>query len=80
MQAIDRATAETLRGLLPSFGGAVGHAGSAVAGEERQLSWYAGLNSPTVPRYAVSVLLERASPLPTAIDLGTELLGLAAGQ
>jgi len=80
VQVIDTATAETLRGLLPSFGGAVGHTGSAVAGEERQLSWYTGLNSPTVPRYAVSVLLERASSPQTAVNLGTELLGLAAGQ
>jgi cell division protein FtsI/penicillin-binding protein 2 len=71
--------AAELRALWPHFEESIGHQGSALAGPERTLSWFIGLNSPKVPRYAVAVLLEHSgdqqgTPPKRAAHIGIQLL------
>ncbi len=63
-----------LRALWPRYGDAIGHAGNALAGHQRTQSWFIGLNSPQVPRYAVAVLLENPQDSQRAADIGRQLL------
>ncbi len=66
--------AAQLRALWPHYGDAIGHAGNALAGHQRMQSWFIGLNSPQVPRYAVAILLENPPDSQRAIDIGLQLL------
>ncbi|MBN2007562.1 MAG: FtsW/RodA/SpoVE family cell cycle protein [Anaerolineae bacterium] len=66
--------AAQLRALWPHYGDAIGHAGNALAGHQRIQSWFIGLNSPQVPRYAVAILLENPHDPQRAADIGLQLL------
>lgn len=72
--------AETLLQSWPRRGASAGHLGVALAGSERTLTWYLGLNSAEAPRYAIAVLLENAPNPERAADIGIQLLNLASGQ
>lgn len=63
--------------LWPRYGSAVGHLGEALAGPERTQTWFIGLNSPQVPRYAVAVLIENAPDRQIPAQIGEQLLGQA---
>jgi cell division protein FtsW (lipid II flippase)/cell division protein FtsI/penicillin-binding protein 2 len=75
-RVISAEVAERLRGTLASYGGVVGHIGVAQAGPERQQVWFVGLNSASLPRYAVAVLIDRPETTEAAADIGAELLRL----
>ena len=64
---------------MKNYGQVIGHYATALAGPNRIQSWFIGLNSPDIPRYAVAVLIESENPAPTVIDIGTGLLELASG-
>ncbi len=74
---LSSAEAAALLTAWPEVEGAVGHRGEAVAGEERRLAWFIGLNSAQVPRYAVAVLLEGGRP-DDAAQIGAALLQSAS--
>lgn len=70
--------AAAVRALWPTWaGGFSGHLGSALAGPERMLSWFLGLNSAAAPRYAVVVLLENPTTSNATVEIGTRLLQAA---
>jgi cell division protein FtsW (lipid II flippase)/cell division protein FtsI/penicillin-binding protein 2 len=71
--------AAVLRTLWPTFDAAIGHQGQALAGPERTVSWFIGLNSAVVPRYAVAVMVENPVTPQTTANIGTELLRAAVG-
>jgi len=60
--------------LWPRYGSAAGHLGEALAGSERTQTWFIGLNSPEVPRYAVAVLIENAPNREVLVEIGKQLL------
>mgnify|MGYP000938707999 CR=1 FL=1 len=60
--------------LWPRYGESVGHIGEALAGPERTQTWFIGLNSVEVPRYAVVVLIENAPQRQTPAQIGEQLL------
>lgn len=66
--------AEATRMALGSYGGVVGHIGTALAGEGRRHAWFVGLNSPALPRYAVAVMVDRPEAPTVAADIGATLL------
>ena len=76
---IDADTATIIRAMFPRNGKVVGHSGTALAGPNRIQSWFIGLNSIDVPRYAVAVLIESDSPSTAAAQIGRGLLTLATG-
>jgi cell division protein FtsW (lipid II flippase) len=76
VRVVSAEIAETVRQSLTRYNGAVGHRGISVAGEERQQSWFVGLNSEVLPRYAVAVIIDRPTAPQAATNIGTELLGL----
>jgi cell division protein FtsW (lipid II flippase)/cell division protein FtsI/penicillin-binding protein 2 len=57
-RVLDADIAEQVLWTLPAFQGSVGHIGTSLAGPQRQQAWYVGLNSATLPRYAVAVFLD----------------------
>jgi len=63
--------------LWPRYGSVVGHLGEALAGPDRTQTWFIGLNSPQVPRYAVAVLIENVPDRQIPAQIGEELLGQA---
>lgn len=63
--------------LWPRYGNAVGHLGEALAGPNRTQTWFIGLNSPQVPRYAVAVLIENAPNRQMLAQIGEQLLNQA---
>ena len=63
MSIISPASAAELRALLPRYGEVIGHNATALAGPNRIQSWFIGLNSLDIPRYAVAILIESDSPL-----------------
>ncbi len=71
--------AATLRALWPAYDTAIGHQGKALAGPERTVSWFMGLNSAVVPRYAVAVMVENPETPEITADIGAELLRAAVG-
>lgn len=71
---IDADLAASLRALWPHWGGSIGHLSTALAGPDRTLAWFLGLNSDSVPRYAVVVLLENPEQPEDAAVIGTRLL------
>lgn len=71
--------AATLRALWPAYDTAIGHQGQALAGPERTVSWFMGLNSAVVPRYAVAVAVENPVTPQTTANIGAELLRAAVG-
>ncbi len=73
-QVMDAAEADRLLALLSHYGGPVGHLGTAVAGPGRQQAWFVGLNSATLPRYAVAVFIDRPERVQFAVSVGVELL------
>ena len=77
---IDPVTASTLRGMMKDYGKSIGHFATALAGSNRIQSWFIGLNSSEIPRYAVVVLVESETPTTDSIDIGTNLLELASGM
>jgi len=70
-------TAARILDLWPRYGSAVGHLGEALAGPNRTQTWFIGLNSPQVPRYAVAVLIEDAPDRQIAVQIGEQLLDQA---
>lgn len=74
VEVISPAVAARILDLWPRYGSAVGHLGAALAGPNRTQTWFIGLNSPTVPRYAVAVLIENAPTRQVAAQIGTQLL------
>lgn len=67
-------TAAQLLNLWPRYGESVGHLGEALAGPNRTQTWFIGLNSPQVPRYAVAVLIENAPDRNIPAQIGMQLL------
>ena len=57
-----------------------GQLGRALAGTERELIWYLGVNSAAAPRYAVAVLLENPADPALAIEIAHILLRAAVGS
>jgi cell division protein FtsI/penicillin-binding protein 2 len=80
VRVVSAEIAETVRQSLTRSSGTVGHQGTSVAGEERQQSWFVGLNSETLPRYAVAVIIDRPTTPHAAANIGTELLQLVVTQ
>jgi len=80
VRVVSAEIAEAVRQSLARYSGAVGHQGTSVAGEERQQSWFVGLNSETLPRYAVAVIIDRPTAPNAAANVGTELLQLVITQ
>jgi len=80
VRVVSAEIAETVRQSLARYGDAVGHRGTSVAGEKRQQSWFVGLNSETLPRYAVAVLIDRPAAPQAAANIGTELLQRVVNQ
>ncbi|MFP4396089.1 MAG: FtsW/RodA/SpoVE family cell cycle protein, partial [Anaerolineales bacterium] len=76
---LSAADAATLRALWPTYGAAIGHQGQALAGPERTVSWFMGLNSAAVPRYAVAVMVENPDTPEVTANIGAELLRAAVG-
>lgn len=74
IQVINAADATALLDLWPRFGKAVGHIGDALAGPNRTQTWFIGLNSPDVPRYAVAVLIDNPNDRQIPAQIGTQLL------
>lgn len=70
-------TAAFILDVWPRYGSAVGHLGEALAGPNRTQTWFIGLNSPQVPRYAVSVLIEDAPNRQVPAQIGEQLLAQA---
>ncbi len=68
--------AEAVRHALPEYYGRVGHLGTSFAGPLREQAWFTGLNSATLPRYAVAVFLDQPEYPYTAVEIGAELLQL----
>jgi peptidoglycan glycosyltransferase len=75
-RVVDPDTAKDILHTLPQFGAAVGHLGTAFAGQDREQAWFVGLNSPDLPRYAVAVLIDQTQRAQKAADIGTDLLRL----
>jgi cell division protein FtsW (lipid II flippase) len=71
--------AAQVRKSWTGWDGAIGHLGTALAGEERELVWFLGLNSDVVPRYAVVVLLENPPHAERAASVGSALLRRVSG-
>lgn len=76
VRVLDPDVADELLDTLPAYGDAVGHVGTSLAGPERQQAWFIGLNSASLPRYAVAVFIDRASQPERAAEIGAELLRL----
>lgn len=76
---LDPIVAASLRAMMKNYGKTIGHYATALAGPNRIQSWFIGLNSSEIPRYAVAVLVESETPTSVAIDIGTDLLELASG-
>ncbi len=77
-RVVEAEVADQMLRMLSSYGGAVGHSGLSLAGPQRQQAWFIGLNSATLPRYAVAVLLDEiessARGSRAAADIGSSLL------
>jgi len=71
------AIAAQILDLWPRYGDAVGHLGEALAGPNRTQTWFIGLNSAQVSRYAVAVLIENASDRQIPVRIGQQLLSQA---
>ncbi len=71
--------AESLLRTWPRYSTGAGHLSIALAGPERTLVWYLGVNSPDAPRYAIVVLLENPARPDIAAQIGVQLLELAVG-
>ncbi len=76
VRVVDAEIAEQVRQMLVTYPGAVGHLGTSFAGPGRQQAWFVGLNSASVARYAVVVLVDRMEDPQLAADIGTDLLRL----
>jgi cell division protein FtsW (lipid II flippase)/cell division protein FtsI/penicillin-binding protein 2 len=74
VSVVEPAVAAELRATLTNFGGVVGHTGASYAGVDRRQSWFLGLNSATVPRFAAVVLVDEAETADQAVAIGVELL------
>ncbi len=74
IRVLEAETAATLLEHWSSHGSSVGHLGHALGGPERPLSWFLGLNSSQVPRYAVAILLENTDHPAAAAEIGNRLL------
>ncbi len=71
---IEPELAAQIRSQWPTWGDAIGHLGTALAGPDRELSWFLGLNSAHISRYAVVVLLENPPHVEDAAMIGVRLL------
>ena len=76
-RVVTSAIAARILDLWPRYGNAVGHLGEALAGPNRTQTWFIGLNSAQVSRYAVAVLIENASDRQTSVQIGEQLLSEA---
>ncbi|HHS98482.1 MAG TPA: hypothetical protein ENK08_11440 [Chloroflexi bacterium] len=81
-QVVTPDAAQALRGAWVPYGTeAVGHLGTAVAGEDRPPhAWFLGIAPTDAPRYAVVVLLEHAEEPQRAAEIGQGLLEAAVGR
>jgi hypothetical protein len=76
-------TARLILASLADLGnGVVGHWGAAIAGSEaRPHAWFIGATTgPGARRYAIAVLIERATAPALALSAGTNLLHAAAAS
>ena len=73
-QVIDGEIATQILELWPHYGKAIGYLGDALAGPDRTQTWFIGLNSPDVPRYAVAILIENPENRQIPAQIGTQLL------
>ncbi len=78
-QILDQEVADLVRDQLPPYGDGIGHLGTSVAGVERQQAWFVGLNSATVPRYAVAVFIDQPAAPGIAAEIGQRLLTEVVG-
>lgn len=77
MPVISSADAIRLRNSWSRWGEVAGHLSTALAGPERTLTWFLGINSTELPRFAVVVLLENAAAPDEAAVIGRQLLDIA---
>ncbi len=73
-QVIPSERAERLLETLPQYDQSVGLLEYALAGSDRVQSWFLGLNSERVPRYAVAVLISQTEASDQAMQIGEMLL------
>lgn len=73
-RVIDAEIADQTRRLLSPYAGTVGHLGISLAGHDRVQAWFAGLNSASVPRYAVVVFLDEVRDPKLALSIGVDLM------
>lgn len=58
---------------LSDHHGSIGHIGTSLAGQDRQQVWFVGLNSASLPRYAVAVFLDEVDELDSGGDLAADI-------
>lgn len=73
-QVVDTEVADQMRQLLTPYSGAVGHLGTSLAGLNREQAWFVGLNSASVPRYAVAVFIDEIDDPDLALSIGVDLM------
>ncbi len=79
VRVVSTAVAKEVRELWPQYGDAIGHRGRALAGPDRTLMWFMGLNSSQAPRYAVAVMVQNPNEEQTVVEIATALLRQAVG-
>jgi cell division protein FtsW (lipid II flippase) len=73
-QVITAENAARLIDILPRHDRSIGLVEHALAGPDRVQSWFLGLNSERVPRYAVAILISQEKPSDEVIEIGEMLL------
>jgi peptidoglycan glycosyltransferase len=73
-QVITAENAARLVDTLPQYDQSIGLLVHALAGSTRVQSWFLGLNSEQVPRYAVAVLISQTEPSNEVVEIGELLL------
>ncbi len=74
---LDASIATQLRNAWPRWGEISGHLSTALAGAGRTLTWFLGVNSPELPRFAIVVLLENAQDPQVAVSIAEKVLQMA---
>ncbi|MBN1260274.1 MAG: FtsW/RodA/SpoVE family cell cycle protein [Anaerolineae bacterium] len=77
---LDPQRSRELRALWSPWSEAIGHLAIALAGEQREITWFMGLNARDIPRYAVVVVLENAGDPENAAEIGVQLLRHATNR
>ena len=77
-RVLDADIADQVLQTLPAYQASVGHVGISLAGPQRQQAWFVGLNSASLPRYAVAIFLDEIGSLSSggraAAEIGNDLL------